>query len=144
MFFLYRDLRPDNILLGERGHVVLTYFSKWGCVDSVLHQEALENYYAAPEVCGIFNVSCLCDWWSVGALAYELLTGRALVSCHPSGINSHTTINVPQFLSPEAGSLITELLRYNPNERLGSGINGDEEIKAHPFFVGLDWSKLQR
>ncbi len=44
----FRDLRPDNILLGERGHILLTYFSCWCCVDEPINQYSVDNLYAAP------------------------------------------------------------------------------------------------
>ncbi|XP_077999695.1 ribosomal protein S6 kinase delta-1-like [Glandiceps talaboti] len=143
MGLLCRDLRPDNVLLGERGHIRLTFFSEWKWVEPSCDPAAIEYLYAAPEVCSIFNLTPACDWWSLGALLFEMLTGKALYVCHPSGINSHTQLNIPDHVSPEARSLLTQLLQYNVNERLGSGLSGVEEIKSHPFFFGIEWNKLK-
>ncbi|XP_070577257.1 ribosomal protein S6 kinase delta-1-like [Ptychodera flava] len=143
MGILCRDLRPENILLGERGHIRLTYFSEWKWVEPSCDPTAVELMYSAPELCGIFKLTPACDWWSLGALLFEMLTGKALYMCHPSGINSHTQLNIPDHVSPEARSLLIQLLQFNINERLGAGMSGVEDIKSHPFFFGVDWNKLK-
>lgn len=142
MGIICRDLNPNNILLGDHGHVLLSYFSQWDCVYKSIDCAARDDLYTAPEVDGIFAVTEACDWWSVGALLFELLTGKSLQSCHPGGIWSHTTLNIPGPLSAEADSLLQELLRYDPRERLGGGVQGAEAVRAHPFFEGVDWSQL--
>lgn len=45
-----RDLHPGNILLGDRGHILLTYFSQWNTVDQHVSEEALEGLYCAPGI----------------------------------------------------------------------------------------------
>lgn len=50
----------------------------------------------------------------------------------------------PWYVSPEAKNLITRLLDVDENTRLGSGPKGDDNIKAHPFFKGVDWEKLEQ
>ncbi|XP_049812537.1 ribosomal protein S6 kinase delta-1 [Schistocerca nitens] len=137
-----RDLHPDNILLGERGSLLVSYMCQLGAVDSVINEEAVNSLYCAPEVKSIFPVTPAADWWSFGAILFDLLTGKALASCHPAGIQSHTVLNVPDYVSKEAVEILTELLRYDPEERLGSGINGIEKLKSHPFFKGIDWKAM--
>jgi protein kinase A len=73
---VFRDLQPDNVLLGEKGHLLLTYVCRWADVDSQVSAEAIERLYAAPEVNGIFQLTPAADWWSFGALIFELLTGK--------------------------------------------------------------------
>ncbi|KAH3851307.1 hypothetical protein DPMN_093787 [Dreissena polymorpha] len=137
-----RELKPDNILLGDHGHATLTYFCQINQVPKSLDFEAVGNFYVAPEVIGISGYTETCDWWSLGALLYELLVGRSLLSCHPGGITSHTQLYMPDHLSQEAQSLLQQLLVFNPRERLGAGLHGVVEIKTHPFFNGIDWNSM--
>ncbi|XP_073904457.1 ribosomal protein S6 kinase delta-1 isoform X11 [Castor canadensis] len=139
-----RDLNPNNILLNDRGHIQLTYFSRWSEVEDSCDSDAIERMYCAPEVGAITEETEACDWWSLGAVLFELLTGKTLVECHPAGINTHTTLNMPECISEEARSLIQQLLQFNPVERLGAGVAGVEDIKSHPFFTPVDWAELMR
>ncbi|XP_017916227.1 PREDICTED: ribosomal protein S6 kinase delta-1 isoform X2 [Capra hircus] len=139
-----RDLNPNNILLNDRGHIQLTYFSRWSEVEDSCDSDAIERMYCAPEVGAITEETEACDWWSLGAVLFELLTGKTLVECHPAGINTHTTLNMPECVSEEARSLIQQLLQFNPVERLGAGVAGVEDIKSHPFFTPVDWAELMR
>uniref|UniRef100_A0A673VEB7 Ribosomal protein S6 kinase delta-1 n=1 Tax=Suricata suricatta TaxID=37032 RepID=A0A673VEB7_SURSU len=139
-----RDLNPNNILLNDRGHIQLTYFSRWSEVEDSCDSDAMERMYCAPEVGAITEETEACDWWSLGAVLFELLTGKTLVECHPAGINTHTTLNMPECVSEEARSLIQQLLQFNPVERLGAGVAGVEDIKSHPFFTPVDWAELMR
>ncbi|XP_023059524.1 ribosomal protein S6 kinase delta-1 isoform X4 [Piliocolobus tephrosceles] len=139
-----RDLNPNNILLNDRGHIQLTYFSRWSEVEDSCDSDAIERMYCAPEVGAITEETEACDWWSLGAVLFELLTGKTLVECHPAGINTHTTLNMPECVSEEARSLIQQLLQFNPLERLGAGVAGVEDIKSHPFFTPVNWAELMR
>uniref|UniRef100_A0A8C5F533 Non-specific serine/threonine protein kinase n=1 Tax=Gadus morhua TaxID=8049 RepID=A0A8C5F533_GADMO len=136
-----RDLNPNNILVNHQGHIQLTYFCSWSDVEDSYDKEAMANMYCAPEVGGISEETAACDWWSLGAILFELLTGKSLLQCHPAGISRHTALSVPDSLTEEAGSLLGQLLQFNPMERLGSGGAGADDIKSHPFFAGVDWSR---
>ncbi|XP_008124046.1 ribosomal protein S6 kinase delta-1 isoform X1 [Anolis carolinensis] len=139
-----RDLNPNNILLNDRGHIQLTYFSRWSEVEDSCDNDAIERMYCAPEVGVVFEETEACDWWSLGALLFELITGRTLVECHPAGINTHTCLNLPDHISEEARSLLQQLLQFNSGERLGAGIAGVDDIKSHPFFALIDWAELTK
>ncbi|XP_043911442.1 ribosomal protein S6 kinase delta-1 isoform X2 [Protopterus annectens] len=139
-----RDLNPNNILLNDRGHIQLTYFSRWSEVEDSCDSSAIERMYCAPEVESIVEETEACDWWSLGAILFELLTGKSLFQCHPAGINSHTSLNIPDYVSEEAKSLVQQLLQFNSVERLGAGAGGVEDIKSHPFFSKVDWAALAR
>ncbi|XP_032261480.1 ribosomal protein S6 kinase-like 1 isoform X1 [Phoca vitulina] len=121
---LCRDLNPRNLLLDQAGHIRLTYFGQWAEVEPHYCREALDNLYSAPEVGGISELTEACDWWSFGSLLYEMLTGTALSQSHPSGIQPHTRLQLPEWLSRPAASLLTE---YHPVERTG-GLRGAERV----------------
>ncbi|XP_044292100.1 ribosomal protein S6 kinase-like 1 [Varanus komodoensis] len=139
---LCQDLNPRNLLLDDTGHIRLTYFGQWSEVERQCCTQALEDLYCAPEVGGISELTEACDWWSFGALLYELLSGTSLAQNHPSGIHPHTQLHLPERLSHSASSLLSELLQYEPNQRLGSGEEGVNKIKSHPFFSTIQWNKL--
>ncbi|XP_054940054.1 ribosomal protein S6 kinase delta-1 isoform X3 [Physeter macrocephalus] len=113
-----RDLNPNNILLNDRGHIQLTYFSRWSEVEDSCDSDAIERMYCAPEVGAITEETEACDWWSLGAVLFELLTGKTLVECHPAGINTHTTLNMPECVSEEARSLIQQIYTWKNYRRV--------------------------
>ncbi|KAL9954054.1 hypothetical protein ACROYT_G041545 [Oculina patagonica] len=137
-----RDLNPKNVLLDEEGHILLTYFGSWEETEHIPDEAAMNHFYCAPEMWQVEEVTAAADWWSVGVLLYEIITGQALSTAHPWGIKTHTELHLPNKISPEAKSLLRELLRVSPSERLGSGVNGVEEIKSHPYFSGVNWTWL--
>uniref|UniRef100_A0A3Q0RL96 Ribosomal protein S6 kinase like 1 n=1 Tax=Amphilophus citrinellus TaxID=61819 RepID=A0A3Q0RL96_AMPCI len=139
---LCRDLNPRNVLLTGNGKVCLTFFSQWSEVQSEISSKAMEQMYCAPEIGGVSRITEACDWWSLGALLFELLTGMPLWQLHPAGIHSHTQLLVPDHLSAAAASLLTELLQFDAGYRLGSGGGGVSDIKCHPFFNGVSWKAL--
>ncbi|XP_037994232.1 ribosomal protein S6 kinase-like 1 isoform X2 [Motacilla alba alba] len=139
---LCRDLNPRNLLLDTAGHVRLTFFGQWTEVEPQYCSQAREELYSAPEVGGIMEPTEAADCWSFGSLLYELLTGVPLSQNHPSGIQPHTQLHLPEGLSLAATSLLTELLQYNPKRRLGSGGGGITKLKSHSFFSTVPWNKL--
>ncbi|KAJ8290448.1 hypothetical protein GJAV_G00013010 [Gymnothorax javanicus] len=140
---LCRDLNPKNILLDSNGKACLTYFGQWTEVQTEISTKAMEQMYCAPvEVGGVLELTDACDWWSFGALLYELLTGMPLWQCHPAGVLSHTQLLIPDDLSTASASLLTELLQFDAGYRLGSGGGGVSDIKCHPFFSLVPWHAL--
>ncbi|XP_071981929.1 ribosomal protein S6 kinase alpha-6 isoform X1 [Engystomops pustulosus] len=148
---VYRDLKPENILLDEAGHIKLTDFGL--SKESVDHEKKAYSFcgtveYMAPEVVNRRGHTQSADWWSFGVLMFEMLTGTLPFQ----GKDRNETMNMilksklgmPQFLSPEAQSLLRMLFKRNPLNRLGAGLDRVEEIKRHPFFATIDWNKLYR
>ena len=145
---MHRDLKPENILMDTDGHVMLTDFG--------LAKEFEENKrsnsmcgtteYMAPEIVRGKGHDKAADWWSVGILLYEMLTGKPPFLGSKGKIQQKIVkdkIKLPQFLSNEAHALLKGLLQKEPERRLGSGASGAEEIKAHKWFKGINWKKLE-
>ncbi|KAL0974394.1 hypothetical protein UPYG_G00219870 [Umbra pygmaea] len=148
---VYRDLKPENILLDEAGHIKLTDFGL--SKESVDAEKKAYSFcgtveYMAPEVVNRRGHTQSADWWSLGVLMFEMLTGTLPFQ----GKDRNETMNMilkaklgmPQFLSLEAQSLLRMLFKRNPANRLGAGADGVEEIKRHSFFSNIDWNKLFR
>jgi serine/threonine-protein kinase Psk1 len=163
MGVIYRDLKPENCLLNAEGHLLLTDFglSKVAVQDASTPGGSRCNSlgvgtieYMAPEIIRGSDESDwgpgygkACDWWSLGAMACDLMTGKP-----PFAGGNWTKIqqnilfqklSLPYFLSPDAKDLLTRLLRKEPKKRLGVGPNDINIIKRHRFFRKIDWKKLE-
>lgn len=150
MNVIYRDLKPENVLLDHRGNVRLTDFglSKENVfeVDRGATSFCGTPEYLAPEVLDRKGHGRAVDWWSLGALLYEMLTGL------PPFYNKerdklfhsilHGTLEFPPYISDVAKDICAKLLNRDPTKRLGSGPGDASEVKAHPFFAGIDWTAL--
>lgn len=148
---IYRDLKPENVLLDAQGHIRLTDFglSKEGISDSSTGATSFcgTPEYLAPEIVDRRGHGRAVDWWSLGALLYEMLTGLPPFYCQDrerlfEKIRKET-LRFPPSLSPSAKNVLSGLLMRDPEKRLGSGPTDAEEIKAHPFFSLIDWDMLQ-
>ena len=86
------------------------------------------------------------DWWSLGALLYEMLTGMPpFYSRNRDRLFQKilkAELRIPKSFTPEARSILSGLLDRNPTTRLGS-VNDATDLKTHVWFAGLDWEKLE-
>lgn len=147
---VYRDLKPENILLDSDGHITITDF---GLSKEINIQEGTHTFcgtpeYLAPEVLKGLGHGVAVDWWSLGTLIYEMLTGLPPFYSQNINIMYQKILNgelrFPTYVSAEARSLLEGLLTRDVEKRLGSGTDGGKAVKAHPFFKDLDWDKLDR
>ncbi|KAG5543219.1 hypothetical protein RHGRI_016093 [Rhododendron griersonianum] len=188
---VHRDLKPDNILIVHDGHIKLTDFglSKIGLMNSTgdlpgpetdgmtlldAHGQDTQKFedrsqrsavgtpdYLAPEILLGTEHGYAADWWSVGIILFELITGIPPFNAEHPEVIFDNILNrkipwpsVPGDMSYEAQDLIDRSVIYlrspfgsiswflvhDPDQRFGA--KGSSEVKAHPFFKGVNWDTL--
>ncbi|MGH0155266.1 UNVERIFIED_CONTAM: hypothetical protein FKN15_028968 [Acipenser sinensis] len=146
---IYRDLKPENIMLNNQGHVKLTDFGL--CKESIHDGTVTHTFcgtieYMAPEILMRSGHNRAVDWWSLGALMYDMLTGAPPFT----GENRKKTIdkilkcklNLPPYLTQEARDLLKKLLKRNASSRLGAGPGDATEIQQSADDVSQFDSKF--
>jgi len=148
---VYRDLKPENCLLDREGHLLLTDFGlSKVAVDPDDCKSMLGTVeYMAPEIIQGKKYGKAVDWWSLGALGYDLMTSKPpFRGANNAKIQDNIVkakVTFPFFMSPDAKDLLTRLLRKEPTKRLGYNMPKDlVTIKKHRFFRQIDWAKLEK
>ncbi|KAI7793117.1 ribosomal protein S6 kinase beta-1 isoform X2 [Triplophysa rosa] len=146
---IYRDLKPENIMLNNTGHVKLTDFGL--CKESIHDGTVTHTFcgtieYMAPEILMRSGHNRAVDWWSLGGLMYDMLTGAPPFTAE----NRKKTIdkilkcklNLPPYLTQEARDLLKKLLKRNASQRLGAGQGDAIDVQVHSFFRHINWDDL--
>uniref|UniRef100_H3DIY4 Protein kinase C n=1 Tax=Tetraodon nigroviridis TaxID=99883 RepID=H3DIY4_TETNG len=150
---LYRDLKLDNVLLDKDGHCKLADFGM--CKEGIFEGAATATFcgtpdYIAPEILQEMLYGPSVDWWALGVLLYEMLSGHAPFEAENEDDLFESILNeevlYASWLSTEAVNMLKALLTKNPAHRLGcvASDGGETAIVNHPFFTGIDWEKLNR
>ena len=148
---LYRDLKPENVLVGHDGYVKIADFglSKeniFGHTDAKSICGTAE--YLAPEILLNKGHGKASDWWSFGAIIYEMLCGEPpFYSKNKEKLFKNIKYNEPKldfpFLSENARDILVKLLDKDPQTRLGCSTSADaEEIMEHPWFSCINWKAI--
>jgi len=160
---LYRDLKPENVLLDDRGHTkisdmglaVQTKSTPKTIGNKLLSGRAGTPGYWPPEMLLKQGYGFDADWWSFGVMLYEFLVGVCCFSEGHTGckdrneatleweIQFPSTIDREEF-PKDAQDLILQLLERNRALRLGAQPDAVETIKQHPFFDKIEWTKISR
>ena len=146
----YRDLKPENLLINSDGHILITDFGL--CKEDLDMQDTTTTFcgtpeYLAPEILRNEPHGFPVDWWALGIVIYEMLSGLPPFYTEARQVMYERTlyeqVYYPPYFSEEAKSLIAGLLHREPSLRMGSETDV-EELKAHPWFANIDWDALYK
>ncbi|KAM9985232.1 hypothetical protein ACTFIZ_008768 [Dictyostelium cf. discoideum] len=151
---IHRDLKLDNLIFDRNGIIKIVDFglSEIGFIGNTIENNKLNKkclgtpYYMAPEVINNTGYGKTIDWWALGIIIFEMLSGETpfVGDSQPiifKNITQHNNeIICPTDFSKDATDLIQKLLQVDPSKRLGA--NGADEVKNHPFFNGIKWNSI--
>jgi serum/glucocorticoid-regulated kinase 2 len=148
---VYRDLKPENVLIGEDGYLLVCDFgiAKLISGDEVAHTRIGTTEYMAPEILKGRAYGLTVDWWALGTLLYELLIGippfyhhnhhkmEKLIVSKKKKVPFENIEKMGIKISENAKDIINKLLNKDPTIRLGTK-GGIDEILKHPWFSDVD------
>ncbi|CAD5119825.1 DgyrCDS8408 [Dimorphilus gyrociliatus] len=147
---IYRDLKPENLLLDSEGHVVLTDFGL--CKEDIEKAGTTSTFcgtpeYLAPEVLKKKPYDRMVDWWCLGGVLYEMLFG--LPPFYSTNVDEmyrnilQKPLRFPNSASKDSINILTGMLQKDKSKRLGHE-NDFLDIRKHAFFAPINWEKLDQ
>lgn len=153
MEYVYRDLKPENVMIDQLGFIKVCDFGFAKKVQDRTFTQCGTPDYVAPEMLKGQGVNQACDWWALGVLLYEMIASVPPFS-DPNGEDMATFANIlkgevkyppeeEDNFSDDCKSLIAGLLTLKVSDRLGYLKEGAEDLVGHKWFKGkIDWDAL--
>ncbi|KZT03923.1 cAMP dependent protein kinase [Laetiporus sulphureus 93-53] len=147
---IYRDLKPENILLNFDGHIKIADFGFAKYCDTTVWTLCGTPDYLAPEIVANARYNKSVDWYALGVLTFEMLSGLppyhehdiTPVRLYEKIATGPACIKWPAF-HPNATDLILKFMESDPSKRYGNLSNGARDVFNHPWFREVDWTKLR-
>jgi serine/threonine protein kinase len=148
-FIIYRDMKPENVLLSARGHAKVADFGLSKLVIGKTFSICGSPDYFAPELVAQTGHTLALDWWQLGVLVFELLSGQppfqsdSTFATYLKVMDGIDKITFPAAIRGYAASLVRALLEQDPAERLPMLPGGFANLQGHGWFAGFDWDALE-
>lgn len=146
---IYRDLKPENLLLNESGQLKLTDMGLAKFVVGKTFTTCGTPDYFAPELISSTGHTIAVDWWTLGILLFEFMAGHPPFES-PTPVETYSKVmkgigkvKMPPKCQGAIGDLIKGLLRKEPSERLPMRPGAIQNVKDHKWYVGFNWEGME-
>ncbi|CBI30972.3 unnamed protein product, partial [Vitis vinifera] len=150
---IYRDLKPENVLVRSDGHIMLSDFDLSLCSNAIPASCSFvgTHEYVSPEVASGRSHGNGVDWWALGIFIYEMVYGATPFAGATNEATLRNIVKKPLSFPTETPASVSEmhardlmsgLLVKDPASRLGSK-RGAADVKTHPFFKGLNFALVR-